>query len=140
MLQTFSSPEVDIGLVCIDEAHCLSQWSHNFRPSYLRLELVLRKRLGITAILGLTATATTQTELSICSKLGIPRDGVWRSTTFRPNLKLTVSVEKDRRAALLRLLRSPNFREAKSIIIYAFYKFEVSDLPCNIRREGRNPL
>ena len=46
-----------IAFVCIDEAHCVSQWSHNFRPAYLRLCKVIREKLGVRTILGLTATA-----------------------------------------------------------------------------------
>lgn len=51
-----------IAFACIDEAHCVSQWSHNFRPSYLMVCRVLRERLKIKTILGLTATATIQTK------------------------------------------------------------------------------
>ena len=46
-----------IAFVCIDEAHCVSHWSHNFRPSYLRLARIIREKLGVATILGLTATA-----------------------------------------------------------------------------------
>ena len=118
-----------VGLVCIDEAHCVSQWSHNFRPSYLRLDLVMRRQLGIRCpVLGLTATATATTERSVREKLNIPKRGVWRSSTLRPNLHLTVSIESDRRGALVTLLKSPNFEKAKSIIVYAFYRADVDEL------------
>ena len=46
-----------LAFVCIDEAHCVSHWSHNFRPSYLRLCKIIREKLGVKTILGLTATA-----------------------------------------------------------------------------------
>ena len=68
-----SLPKDRIAFACVDEAHCISQWSHNFRPSYLRLDIVLRQQLGVRCILGLTATATAQTEASVRSKLCIPR-------------------------------------------------------------------
>lgn len=48
-----------IGLVCIDEIHCASEWSHNFRPSFLKLKDVITNRLNNALILGLTATLTT---------------------------------------------------------------------------------
>lgn len=50
-----------IAFACIDEAHCVSQWSHNFRPSYLSICRVLREKLNVKTILGLTATATKST-------------------------------------------------------------------------------
>jgi ATP-dependent DNA helicase Q4 len=50
-----------IAFACIDEAHCVSQWSHNFRPSYLMICRVLKEKLGVKTVLGLTATATLQT-------------------------------------------------------------------------------
>lgn len=50
-----------IAFVCIDEAHCMSQWSHNFRPSYLMICRVLQEKLKVKTVLGLTATATVQT-------------------------------------------------------------------------------
>lgn len=50
-----------IAFVCIDEAHCVSQWSHNFRPSYLMICRVLKEKLKVSTVLGLTATATLQT-------------------------------------------------------------------------------
>lgn len=60
-----------IAFACIDEAHCVSQWSHNFRPSYLMLCHVLRERLGIRTILGLTATSTCATSTSIIHHLQV---------------------------------------------------------------------
>ena len=90
---------------------------------------ILREELGVSTILALTATATLQTERSVLQKLGLPRRGaVFRASTIRPNLQLSVSVENDRKQALLALLRSPGYREAQSIIIYAFYKRDVDEL------------
>lgn len=64
-----------IAFACIDEAHCVSHWSHNFRPSYLLICRVLKESLGVRTILGLTATATRATCESIIQSLGIP-DGL----------------------------------------------------------------
>lgn len=55
-----------IPFACIDEAHCVSEWSHNFRPSYLRLCAILRNGLGVNCLLGLTATATKVKGKRIC--------------------------------------------------------------------------
>uniref|UniRef100_A0ABM5GCX6 ATP-dependent DNA helicase Q4-like n=1 Tax=Pogona vitticeps TaxID=103695 RepID=A0ABM5GCX6_9SAUR len=61
-----------VAFACIDEAHCVSEWSHNFRPCYLRLCKVLRDRLGVRCFLGLTATATLSTTQDVAHHLGIP--------------------------------------------------------------------
>ncbi|CAB1320464.1 unnamed protein product [Coregonus sp. 'balchen'] len=91
-----------VAFACIDEAHCVSEWSHNFRPCYLRLCKVLRDRLGVRCLLGLTATATLSTALNIAQHLGITdQDGVAvRSTAVPDNLQLRE--ETSRISALLR--------------------------------------
>ncbi|MEQ2168243.1 hypothetical protein GOODEAATRI_012354, partial [Goodea atripinnis] len=80
-----------VAFACIDEAHCVSEWSHNFRPCYLRLCKVLRERLGVKCLLGLTATATLSTALDIAQHLEIrDKDGIAvRSAAVPPNLNLS---------------------------------------------------
>jgi ATP-dependent DNA helicase Q4 len=57
-----------ISMVCVDEVHCASEWSHNFRPTYLMLHEMVKEKLGIECrVLGLTATATRSTQKQICS-------------------------------------------------------------------------
>ncbi|VDN11755.1 unnamed protein product [Dibothriocephalus latus] len=62
-----------ISFVCIDEAHCLADWSHHFRPSYLRVCSLLRTRLSVDRFLGLSATCTPSTIINICHNLGISK-------------------------------------------------------------------
>lgn len=97
-----------IAFACIDEAHCVSQWSHNFRPSYLMICKVLKKNLGVQTVLGLTATATLPTRLSIINHLGIPdgERGVISDTPLPDNLLLSASKDENKDAALLELLLS----------------------------------
>jgi ATP-dependent DNA helicase Q4 len=100
-------------LACIDEAHCVSEWAHNFRPSYLRLKNILQGTLRIRTILALTATATRAMERDITACLGIEASGVVRAGLLRPNLHLSVSAETERQLALLNLLeRDPRFKTA----------------------------
>ena len=109
-----------IAFACIDEAHCISQWSHNFRPSYLMICRVLMDKLGVKTILGLTATATKSTAESIVKHLKI-RDGmagVISDTPMPKNLNLTVSKDEQRDRALIELLLSERFKECDSIIVY----------------------
>ncbi|KAG7211518.1 hypothetical protein KM043_010785 [Ampulex compressa] len=109
-----------IAFACIDEAHCISQWSHNFRPSYLMVCRVLKEKLGVRTILGLTATATRSTAESIVKHLSI-HDGVAGIISDVPmpkNLLLSISKDENRDHALVALLRSERFKECNSVIVY----------------------
>src|SRR3954447_1984117 len=108
---------VDIGLFVVDEAHCVSQWGHDFRPDYFRLEAVAR-RLRARAVMASTATATARVALDIARRLAL-RDPVQVTTGFdRPNLTFTVArpTGGEKRAMLLETLRSEDARPA---IVYA---------------------
>ncbi|KAL1117118.1 hypothetical protein AAG570_004446 [Ranatra chinensis] len=110
-----------IAFACVDEAHCVSQWSRNFRPSYLTVCQVLREKLGVKTILGLTATATVSTVKSIIQQFGIPpsdKEAVISDTPLPDNLLLSVSTDEDRDCALLSLLSSERFSKCSSIIVY----------------------
>lgn len=92
---------VRIALFAVDEAHCISQWGHNFRPDYLKLAQIA-KRLQAERILALTATATPQVLEDICQQFGIDRQNAVRTDFYRDNLKLAVSLcNPDRRQQLL---------------------------------------
>ncbi|KAG5681743.1 hypothetical protein PVAND_011152 [Polypedilum vanderplanki] len=109
-----------IAFACIDEAHCVSQWSHNFRPSYLMICRVLRDKLGVKTVLGLTATATLQTRVNIIEHLAISDgfNGIISDIPLPDNLILTISKDENRDNALLELLKSERFESLQSIIIY----------------------
>ena len=89
-------------LLCIDEAHCISEWGHDFRPSYLRLGDA-RKRLGNPPALALTATATPRVREDIAERLRLDKPRVIVAPAHRENLRLTVDIvpgsEKFRAAA-----------------------------------------
>jgi len=95
-----------IAMAAIDEAHCISEWGHNFRPDYLKLAMILND-LGVKRILALTATATPSVAEDICARFGIePRDHVQLSF-HRDNLDLrtTACDAKTRKALLLERVR-----------------------------------
>lgn len=106
-----------ISFVCIDEIHCVSEWSHNFRTSYLKLSYLIRDRLKSDLILGLTATATVKTIVSIEKMFDI-KTIISNNAINRSNLILTTSRDQDKFPALLEILRTPRYAALKSIIIY----------------------
>jgi len=123
-----------VGFVCIDEAHCLSEWSHNFRPAYLQFLKILRDQMSIKTYLGLTATATEATSFAISRNLVInPERDVIGSTTIPENLILSVSYENNKELALIELLKSPTFRIMTSIIVYCNRREETESIASRIR-------
>ena len=78
-------------LLCIDESHCISEWGHDFRPSYLRLGSA-RKRLGNPPVLALTATATPRVREDIAERLRLENPRVLVAPAHRENLGLTVDI------------------------------------------------
>ena len=77
--------QIKIALMVIDEAHCISEWGHNFRPDYLKLARTARS-LGIQRVLTLTATATPAVAADICREFGIAADAFIHTGFYRPNL------------------------------------------------------
>lgn len=124
-----------IAFACLDEAHCLSQWSHNFRPSYLMICQVLREKFGVKTFLGLTATATVSTVSSIASELMLDNDpnSIIKDTPLPDNLMLSVSRDKDRDKALINLLNGNRFKNCRSIIIYCIRREECERIASFIR-------
>jgi ATP-dependent DNA helicase RecQ len=78
-------PALDINLIAVDEAHCISQWGYDFRPPYLRIS-ALREELPGVPVLALTASATQVVQQDICEKLQFQQHTVFRQSFERPNL------------------------------------------------------
>ncbi len=81
--------QMDVSLLVIDEAHCISEWGHNFRPDYLKIP-VFAQEFGISKVLLLTATATTKVIDDMCAKFSIARKNVVLTGFYRENLFLRV--------------------------------------------------
>ncbi|XP_063828184.1 ATP-dependent DNA helicase Q4 [Ostrinia nubilalis] len=124
-----------IAFACIDEAHCVSQWSHNFRPSYLMISRVLREKLKVSCILGLTATASQPTIKSIINHINVPDGltGVITNPTLPDNLCLSVSFEKDKDRALVSYLISERIKSFNSIIVYCIRRDECERIAAVLR-------
>lgn len=82
-------PGMNINLIAVDEAHCISQWGYDFRPPYLRIA-ALRDELPEVPVLALTASATTEVQNDICDKLHFKKKNIFRQSFERPNLSYSV--------------------------------------------------
>ena len=123
----------------VDEAHCVSQWGHDFRPEYLRLGEVA-KRLGATSIFAATATATPRVAVDIVRRLGL-RDPVRIATGFeRPNLSydvVPVRGDRARESAVSALLREPG---ALPAIVYSGTRKRTEATAARLSRELGEPV
>jgi ATP-dependent DNA helicase RecQ len=123
--------EIDVGLVVIDEVHCVSMWGHDFRPDYLFIRRAL-ERLGTPAILGMTATATPDTEREIAAALGREPEIV-RTSVARPNLRYDVELVDNEEARLRALVRRLKELRGASAIVYARSRMSCEKLARTLR-------
>ena len=94
-----------VSLIAVDEAHCISQWGYDFRPSYLRIAEV-RERLPEVPVLALTASATKVVADDIMHHLGFAEPHILRSSFARPNLSYAVRTTDDKTEQLLRIIEN----------------------------------
>ncbi|WP_435006780.1 RecQ family ATP-dependent DNA helicase [Tundrisphaera lichenicola] len=123
-----------IAMVAIDEAHCISEWGHNFRPEYMKLA-ALATKLQAGRVLALTATATPSIAIDIARAFRIDDADVVRSNFHRPNLELHASpcCLEDRRSLLLARLRSAR---PVPTIVYVTQQKTAEELAQFLTREG----
>jgi ATP-dependent DNA helicase RecQ len=129
---------LSIALFAIDEAHCISQWGHDFRPDYLRLKWAL-KELGQPQVAALTATATPEVRDDIIEQLSLGKFGrqppqVFISGFARHNLLLAVSNVKGKAAKIARILDI--IREHKTGIVYCATRKNVERVSTELKGEG----
>ena len=123
---------LDLDLIAIDEAHCISEWGHEFRPDYRNLKL-LREEFPAVPVIALTATATEQVRRDIIGQLGLQRGQVFLSSFNRSNLSYSVQPKSDSWRLLLTLLRK---RPNQSTIIYCFSRRETEELAEDLNQQG----
>lgn len=126
-----------IAMMAVDEAHCISEWGHNFRPEYLRLALVARE-LGIRPVLALTATATPAVASDIRIAFGIEERDHIQTSFQRPNLQYRVNpcpVER-KKAVLAGLLKE---REGASIV-YVTLQQTAEEVATYLQKQGLKAL
>jgi ATP-dependent DNA helicase RecQ len=123
-----------ISLVAIDEAHCISEWGHNFRPDYLRLARVVEE-LGLRPVLALTATATPEVARDICRAFGIANERHVQTSFRRSNLHLRVTpcAADDRLAILTKRLGNAKVRPA---VVYVTFQKTAETVAAHLAAAG----
>lgn len=122
---------MNVSLVAVDEAHCISQWGYDFRPSYLRIA-ELREKLPGVPVLALTASATKLVAEDIMRHLRFAEPHILRSSFARPNLSYSVRHTDDKNGQLLRLVRNV----PGSGIVYVRTREGTEQVADMLRREG----
>ena len=126
-----------IAMMAVDEAHCISEWGHNFRPEYLRLAHVAQE-LGIRPVLALTATATPSVAGDIRKAFDIAQADHVQTTFFRPNLhfRITPCTSRQRLAHLTKVLLK---RKVPSIV-YVTLQRTAEEVATHLQKSGVNAL
>ena len=123
--------KMKVGLLVIDEAHCISQWGYDFRPPYLEIA-EFRKLLPDTNMIAVTATATPKVELDITEKLEMKNPGIFRMSFSRSNLSYAVRKVENKETKLLEIAK----RLQGSGIIYTGTRKSTRELSDMLNRHG----
>ena len=136
MRDLFCSDGVTVSCITIDEAHCISEWGHDFRPDYLELAAV-RKRFSDAVCLALTATATASVRADIIKNLGMKNPEIFVASFNRKNIFLDVRPKRD---ALQQVVRFIENHPDESGIVYCFSRREVDELARTLTDRGFSAL
>ena len=116
--------EIKISFYAVDEAHCISEWGHDFRPEYRRIRNIMED-IGVAPIIALTATATPKVQSDIIKNLGMTDATVFKSSFNRPNLYYEIRDKSDPKRDIIRYIRQ---NPGKSGIIYCLSRKKVEEL------------
>ncbi|MDR0479962.1 MAG: RecQ family ATP-dependent DNA helicase, partial [Burkholderiaceae bacterium] len=131
-----------IGLFAIDEAHCVSQWGHDFRPEYIQLS-VLHERFPKAPRVALTATADALTRQEIVQRLALTDARIFVSSFDRPNIRYRIVEKANARAQLLRFIRAEHLRAGGTTdagIIYCLSRRKVEETALWLQTQGIHAL
>ena len=128
--------EIEISFYAIDEAHCISEWGHDFRPEYRRIRSLIEE-VGRKPIVALTATATPKVQSDILKNLGISGAAVFKSSFNRPNLYYEVRDKVEPEKDIIKYIRQ---NSGKSGIIYCLSRKKVEEIAELLRINGIKAL
>ena len=127
---------VNISFFAIDEAHCISEWGHDFRPEYRRLRSII-EAIGKVPIIALTATATPKVQLDIQKNLGMMDADVYKASFNRANLYYEIRPKVDVAKEIIRFIRA---NSGKSGIVYCLSRKKVEEIASILAVNGINAL
>jgi ATP-dependent DNA helicase RecQ len=128
---------VKIALFAIDEAHCVSQWGHDFRPEYMKLDMLGERFPGAPRI-ALTATADPQTQVDIRARLKLDNARLFLASFDRPNIRYRIALKDDPRRQLLSFIQAGH--KGESGIVYCLSRARVEDTALWLSAQGINAL
>tara|TARA_B100001175_G_scaffold72556_1_gene60322 strand:- start:276 stop:2465 length:2190 start_codon:yes stop_codon:yes gene_type:complete len=130
--------KINISFLAVDEAHCISEWGHDFRPEYRNLKSILDRINNKIPIIALTATATSKVQDDIVKNLGIKNAEVFKSSFNRPNLFYEIKQKtEDVNRDIISFIKQ---REGKSGIIYCLSRKNVNELSQVLQLNNINAL
>jgi ATP-dependent DNA helicase RecQ len=129
---------LEISFVAIDEAHCISEWGHDFRPEYRRLRTMIEAFNRKIPIIALTATATPKVQQDIMKNLNMTSAAVYKSSFNRPNLYYQIREKNE--DSHKEIIRYINNNRGKSGIIYCLSRKKVEEMAENLQVNGINAL
>ncbi len=127
----------ELALFAIDEAHCVSQWGHDFRPEYLRLAVLAERYPGVPRI-ALTATADAVTRKEIVARLALSAPRTFISSFDRPNIRYRIAEKDNPRRQLLHFIQSEH--PGESGIVYCFTRNSVDETAAFLVQSGVNAI
>ena len=128
--------DIKISFFAIDEAHCISEWGHDFRPEYRRLRPII-EQIGKVPIIALTATATPKVQQDIQKNLGMQKATVFKSSFNRPNLYYEVRPKVDVLKEIIKYIKQ---NSGKSGIVYCLSRKKVEEVANTLNVNGIRAL
>lgn len=125
-----------ISFYAVDEAHCISEWGHDFRPEYRRIRPIINE-IGSAPVIALTATATPKVQHDIQKNLGMTDARVFKSSFNRPNLYYEVRPKIDAAKEIIKILKA---MQGKSAIVYCLSRKKVEELAETLQVNGIKAL
>lgn len=120
--------ELDISFIAVDEAHCISEWGHDFRPEYRRLKEMIEMINADLPIIALTATATPKVQSDIVKNLGLRNPEVYLSSFNRPNLYYEIRPKRKKEQTIREIVKFIHQHKGKSGIIYTLNRKTTEEL------------